>query len=236
VWCIPLDQPAHIAQRAHAWLSPDEQARAARFHFERDQRRYIMAHAALRQILANCLVVEPADVQFVVNPRGKPALTGVDTDVCFNLAHSGELAVVAVTHGRAVGVDVEQIHPLEDLLALAEHNFSRREIVALRALPAEQQLLAFFDCWTRKEAFIKALGEGLYYPLDAFDVTLAPGEPARLESIHGQPASGWSLHAFTPAPGHAGALAVQGSITELRCEYWASFFPIPYPLSSEDCA
>lgn len=224
IWLIPLERPEHETTALGELLSETERQRAARFVFERDRRRYNVAHAALRQILSAITSQPPAAIVFEQTERGKPSLAGAHPAVQFNLAHSGKLAAVAVAAAGAgsheIGVDIEQIRPLDDLLSLAEKNFSKTELAALLALPPEARPQAFFECWTRKEAFIKALGDGLYYPLDTFDVSL--GEPARIERIQGQPASDWTLHAFTPAPGYTGAVAVHATaISEISILEWS---------------
>jgi len=186
VWRIALDRGDGDSLRAR--LSSDELARAARFHFERDRTRFLVARAALREILAHYLGASPAEIAFVYGDHGKPALAPPHGDLRFNLSHSHGLALCAVTRGREVGVDVERIRELDDLEDLARSVFSARELAALHRLPEPGLLAGFFTGWTRKEAFIKALGEGLSHPLKRFDVSLEPGRPARLERIDGNAA------------------------------------------------
>jgi 4'-phosphopantetheinyl transferase len=194
-------------------LSADERARAARFAFERERRRYIVARARLRQLLSERLGTAPEALQFVYQSHGKPALARGpgQRDLRFNLSHCGEVAAYAFAEGRAVGVDIEQVRELPDADDIAMRFFSRRERGAYLRLPRRERPQGFFNCWTRKEAFIKALGEGLSHPLDTFDVSLAPGKPARLLRVHGVPASrcGWTLYSFEGAPSLVGAVAVQ---------------------------
>lgn len=232
LWQIGLDLPDDEVTRLAGELSPEERQRAARFYFARDRRRFTVAHAALRRILAGYLDCAPARLEFALEQRNKPVLAAPHAALHFNLAHSGEMALLAVTRQGDIGVDVEQIHPLEDLLQLAERNFSPRERAALQGLPPGQQELAFFEIWTRKEAFIKAIGEGLYYPLNAFDVSL--GQAACLESILGQPATGWNLQAFAPAPGYVGAVVVHSPAARLIFYSWASTLLNSQPLSSAE--
>lgn len=194
-------------------LSADERARAARFAFDRERRRYIVARARLRQLLGERLGAAPESLQFVYKAHGKPALarcTG-QRDLRFNLSHCGEFAAYAFAEGREVGVDIEEVRELPDADDIAMRFFSRRERSAYLRLPRRERPQGFFNCWTRKEAFIKALGEGLSHPLDTFDVSLAPGKSARLLRVHGVPASrcGWTLYSFDGAPGLVGAVAVQ---------------------------
>jgi 4'-phosphopantetheinyl transferase len=194
-------------------LSPDERQRAARFAFERDRRRYIVARARLRQLLGERLGAVPESLQFVYNPYGKPALARrpETRDLRFNLSYCGDVAVYAFAEGREVGVDVEEVRRLPDADEVAMRFFSRRERAAYLRLPLRERPQGFFNCWTRKEAFIKALGDGLSHPLEAFDVTLAPGRPARILRVGRAPASrcGWRLSSIVPGPGLVGALAVE---------------------------
>jgi 4'-phosphopantetheinyl transferase len=194
-------------------LSADETERAGRFAFERDRRRYIVARARLRQLLGERLGAAPESLRFVYKPHGKPALARcpAQRDLRFNVSHCGEVAAYAFAEGREVGVDIEEVRELSDADDIAMRCFSRRERAAYMHLPVRERPQGFFNCWTRKEAFIKALGEGLSHPLEAFDVSLAPGKPARLLRVGGVPASrcGWTLSSFEPAPGVVGAVAVQ---------------------------
>ncbi len=193
-------------------LSPDEEARAAGFHFERDRRCFRNARGLLRNLLGRYLGLEPAALRFAYGPRGKPYLADPASRLHFNVSHSGGMALLAFAEDRELGVDLEQERSLSDADSIAERYFSLREGAQLRRLPEAERRPAFFRCWTRKEAFIKATGDGLSYPLDAFDVTLAPGDPARLLRVLGDPEAGhrWWLEDITPAAGFAAALAVQG--------------------------
>lgn len=217
VWAVELTRPP---EPLAVLLSADEQARAARFKFDADRRRFTVSRGTLRQLLARYLPLEPARIQFDVGPQGKPAPAG-QPEFHFNLAHSGELALIAVTKNQPVGVDVEQLRPMPDREMIARRFFSKAEFAALQTVPAAEQNRAFFNAWTRKEAFIKALGKGLSHPLDAFDVSLAPGQPVRLLRIAGNPkaAAGWTLAHLEPAPGYIGALAVEYPRPAVRC--WA---------------
>jgi 4'-phosphopantetheinyl transferase len=221
VWRASLEQSAARTHQLSQLLSRDEQTRAERFHFERDQRRFIVSRGALRTILGRYLGVEPDQLRFRYGPRGKPYLSE-EFDRCalyFNLAHSHELAVYAFTCGREVGIDLEWVHLMQDVEQIADRFFSARENAVLRTLPEGQRLEAFFNCWTRKEAYIKAIGEGLSQPLDQFQVSLAPGEPARLLIVEQAPeeVSRWSLEALTPIPNYVAALAVEGRDWCLKC-------------------
>jgi len=194
-------------------LSADERERAGRFAFERDRRRYIVARARLRQLLGERLGAAPESLRFVYKPHGKPALARCpgQRDLRFNVSHCGEVAAYAFAEGREVGVDIEELRELPDADDIAMRFFSRRERGAYLRLPVRQRPQGFFNCWTRKEAFIKALGEGLSHPLESFDVSLVPGKPARLLRVGRIPASrcDWTLRSFVPGSGLVGAVALQ---------------------------
>jgi 4'-phosphopantetheinyl transferase len=217
VWMTALDPAPARQTRLERWLDTDERGRAARFVFPRDARRFRVARGTLREILGGYLGVAADAVRFAYAAAGKPALAEPFTDagVAFNVSHSGEVALYAIGARSRIGVDVEQIRPLDDLEALAERNFSAAERRALLALPPAAREPAFFACWTRKEAFIKALGDGLSYPLDAFTVSFAAGEPARFVEIRGEPATAaqWTLAALDVGAGYAAAVAVDGPVT-----------------------
>jgi 4'-phosphopantetheinyl transferase len=204
-------------------LAPDERERAERFHFERLRWRFVVGRGVLRIILAGYLGTAPAGVRIAYGLRGKPRLADGHGDALrFNLAHSGGLALYAVTRGRELGVDLEEVRPLEDAEAIAARYFSAGEAAALGALPHADRLAGFFRCWTRKEAYVKARGEGLAIPLHQFDVSVAPDEPARLLGSRREPgdADRWSLVGLSPAPGYAGALAIEGRGWSLSCWQW----------------
>ena len=209
-------------QKLEQILSKDEQTRAARFHFQRDRRRFAVGRGILRAILGGYLNVEPDQVEFCYGAHGKPYLAGNldDSALRFNLAHSHELVVYAFACGRDIGVDLEYIRPIPNFERISANFFSARENAALNSLPAEQRQEAFFNCWTRKEAYIKALGDGLAHPLDQFDVSLIPGEPVRLLSVEQAPeeVSRWRFQAFTPTPGYAAAVVVEGH--DWQPQFW----------------
>jgi 4'-phosphopantetheinyl transferase len=202
-------------------LSADELARAERFRFRKDADRYTVARGLLRTILGQYLCRPPEQLRFRYGAMGKPELAadGGAFDPRFNLAHSRDLAVYAVTRGRRVGIDIEYIRAERADLRIAERFFSTREIAQLRALPLHAQREAFFACWTRKEAYLKAKGDGLALGLDRFDVSLAPGEPAALLATRddASEAGRWSLCDLFPRAGYASALAVEGHDWRLSC-------------------
>jgi 4'-phosphopantetheinyl transferase len=190
-------------------LAPEEHERAARFHFPIHRRHFIACRGMLREILAGYLEMVPAAVRFSYNAYGKPAV--LDSGLRFNLSHSGGWALFAVTEGREVGIDIERIEARVAQEQIPERFFSSCEVAQLRALPLEQQTDAFFRCWTRKEAYIKARGLGLSLPLDSFDVSLAPGEPAAL--LRG--AGNYSLQELPAPEGFAAAVAAEGTNWEV---------------------
>jgi 4'-phosphopantetheinyl transferase len=213
IWRAALDQPAEVIQYLATFLADDERARAGRFHFERDRRRFTVGRGVLRLILSRYLKISPVEMQFGYGAQGKPFLAGQpDNGLQFNLSHSHELAVYAFTCRREIGIDLEYLRPLPDLEAIAGRFFAPQEIETLLKLPASRQVEGFFNCWTRKEAYIKAIGQGLTMPLDQFNVSLAPGQPAAMLNNYQNPGevSRWSLTAFTPAPNYAAAVAVAG--------------------------
>lgn len=217
VWRIPLDVPPATLDRLASLVSGDERDRADRFYFDRDRNRFLAARGALRMILGSYLDSDPSLLSFHYGPRGKPSLAGSPLE--FNLTHSAGLALCAVALGRRLGIDVEALRPLPDAAAIAERFFSDAERRALRSVTEAQRTLAFFQCWTRKEAYIKAIGEGLSMPLDRFDVSLLPGEPARLLAVAGDPDAPrrWTLHDLDPGPGLVAAIAVEGPCSRPSC-------------------
>jgi len=217
VWRVSLDQLQ--APKFLALLDDDERERAARFRFPEHRNRFTVARGALRTILGRYLEVEPATLQFSYGRYAKPALAeGFTTNtINFNLSHSGEFMLLAVTHGREVGIDIEFINQEFATTEVAERFFSRREILSLRSQARQFQTVGFFNCWTRKEAYIKARGEGLSLPLDQFDVSLEPSRAALLDNrISPGEVSRWSLQELHPAPAYCAAVAVEGFSWSLR--------------------
>jgi 4'-phosphopantetheinyl transferase len=212
VWRVPLDPPAGAVAALARTLSDDERGRAARFHFDRDRIAFTVARGALRTLAGRYLAEPPARLAFGYRDRGKPYLIAPPGELRFNVSHSAQLALVCFAHGREVGVDIERRRPLPDLLGLARTSFSPSEYAALCRLPPDAHHDAFYTCWSRKEAFIKATGEGVAQ-LAAFDVNLGPGEPARLLRVDGEPPGEprWSLHDLPAIPGYAAALVVESA-------------------------
>jgi 4'-phosphopantetheinyl transferase len=223
VWRMALDQGAEAIARLDAVLTAGERARAAGFYRPRDQARFVAGRGLLRVILGRYLDAAPASLQFDLNEHGKPRLVGDAAEaLSFNLSHSGGLGLAAVTRGRAIGVDVEQMRADVRHGRLAKRFFSPVEVAQLDCLPEEARIAAFFHCWARKEAYIKGQGVGLALGLQSFDVTVAPDKPARLLATRPDAAEAarWRLVSLQPEPGYAGALAVRGHDWRLACWSW----------------
>ena len=191
-------------------MSDDEKERAARFRFERDREFFVAGRGILRELLGGYLKRPPPELQFQYGSEGKPCLSLEDWEwpIRFNVSHSRGIALYAFSGGLEVGVDVEEIRSDFASEEIAERFFSAGELEELRGLPAELKADGFFNCWTRKEAYVKAWGSGLGIPLDSFGVTLIPGVPARF--VRGVDPC-WNLIAFSPGPNYAAALAFDGA-------------------------
>lgn len=224
VWFARIDPPDADVLRMSEILSPEERKRAESFRFERDRGRFVVARAVLRKILGACLGVEPQRLSFRSGRNGKPELAGTfeASKVRFNVSHSNGGALYAVARDREVGTDLEFIRPLDGLMAMAERSFSPAENAALRSMRAPERLRGFFDCWTRKEAFLKATGEGLSSSLEGFDVSVVPGPGPRTLFARGNPTDGsrWTLTSLAPHPAYAAALVVEGKGWNLRTWQW----------------
>ena len=214
VWLVSLNRPVATVTRFRQHLSPAELARVERFHFEIDRRRFIVARGCLRAILARYLEISPAIIQFTYDDYGKPGLASVtlpSSQLKFNLAHSDDLAVYAFTLIGEVGVDLERIRPDFDGDEVARRLFSPSEVARLDQFSGAARQQAFFRCWTRKEAFIKAKRLGLSIALDQFDVTLAADEQATLLRTRWDEseAARWSLREIDLGPDYAAAVAIE---------------------------
>ena len=203
-YCVDVDAPEIDAGRYSAVLSAEERSRAGQFRFERDRRRYTARRGILRELIGSYLACDPAAVAFVHNAYGKPALA--QGDLRFNLSHSHGVALYAFCQGADVGCDIERRDAKFAAEQIPERFFSREEVRVLRSLPVHEQTQGFFNCWTRKEAYIKAVGRGLSIDLDSFDVSLAPDEPAALR----RGCEGWSVQSFAPMPGFQAAVVAPG--------------------------
>jgi 4'-phosphopantetheinyl transferase len=220
VWSASLALNSATLEKFASTLSGEERARAERFVFERDRNSFTAAHGILRDVLGRYLGCGPRVVNYVYGLYGKPAVSslGSHCSLRFNLSHSHGIAVIAIANGREIGVDVEKIRPELASLEIASRYFSVEEVEELRALPANLRVEGFFLCWTRKEAYVKALGEGLRFPLDSFRVSLSPGQPAELHDKNG---SSWRIESFIPGvlnARHVAAVVSEG--TEWTAEYF----------------
>ena len=222
VWRARLERPVSQVRELRDTLTDDELDRANRFSFAIDRQRFIVARATLRSILSRYLTIAPGHLRFYYNPYGKPFLDPVSHSqlLNFNLSHSGSTAVYAITRNREIGVDVERVRPGFAYEEIAERFFSANEVSILNTTPIEKKLEAFYSCWTRKEAYIKAHGKGLSRVLDSMDVSLAPWERSRLLTTKHEPLarSVWTFLDLRPGTGYTGALAIQGTGCKIR--YW----------------
>jgi 4'-phosphopantetheinyl transferase len=225
LWAAALDIPEPALARLAESLSSLETERAARFHFARHRDRFIAGRGFLRLVLARYLQVDPAALEFSYGAQGKPALAGIHSQngLHFNLAHSDNLALLGVTRLGSVGVDVERLRALSDADELVARFFSPRESAAFGRLATEQKPVAFFNLWTRKEAWLKATGEGIGSLLSQVEVSFLPDDPARLlklpESLPYQ--QSWLLEGLHPCPGFVGALALAAKAAKLKCWFWS---------------
>ena|ERR1041385_2713119 len=217
LWQAVLDD--RLAHVFESFLSADELARANRFHFAEDRNQFIVARGLLRNLLAAYLGVNSAKLHFSYGAKGKPFLiVEGHPQINFNISHSHGRAALVFSRGREVGVDLEYVKDDFDDELVANRFFSRAEVLALRTVPVELRKQAFFNCWTRKEAYIKARGEGLSMPLDQFDVSLRPREPAALLKNYREEreVSRWSMQAIPTREGYVGALVVEGHDWNLK--------------------
>ena len=213
IWHVDLDVTDRLCEELRSVLTDDERRRADRFRMDRPRRQYTVARGTLRRVLARYLHEPPTDIRLTYDPHGKPRLVDASDGggLCFNVSHSHDLALLAVAR-RQVGVDVEYTHRQTRHEALASRFFSPYEVSALERLSPDRRRAAFFACWTRKEAFLKAKGAGLQLPLNQFDVSIDPNEPAQLLRVGWEPveARRWRLYDIEVSQGYAAALAAEG--------------------------
>ena len=231
VWCGILDLSESLINKFMNTLSEDEQNRANRFYFLRDKNRFVAARGMLREILSFYLGGKPNTIQFQYSLYGKPSLHPYfnehisppkSSEIKFNVSHSNAIALFGITKYRQIGIDVEYTKPLPDMDKVAERFFGFQENLKYQQLPKKQKLTGFYHCWTRKEAFIKAIGEGLSYPLDQFEVSFLPNEKPSIMHIKNNKVQGeaWSLKALEPSPGYIGAVTVEGkSLRFIKYEF-----------------
>lgn len=221
VWYASLNRPH---SQFLALLSRDEIERASRFIFESDRIHFIVRRGILRIILGNYLGIAPGQVHITYSANNKPILADHYNcpQLCFSLSHSEGMAIYAFTCEKEIGVDIEQIRDIPNAEQIFERVFSPRENEVFQILSESQRKEAFFNCWTRKEAFFKATGDGLSLPFDGFDVSLVPGKPAKLLDIMGNPeeVSRWSMQDLKGASGFAAALVIQGESGTISSCQW----------------
>jgi len=220
-WAFPTKASNDVVATFERVLVTEETDRASRFHFRHLYESFVIARGALRFLLGRYLNCSPAELRFIYGWRGKPALASA-SGIQFNMTHSGNLAVIALTLGREIGVDVEQIRPLSDMQHIADRFFCPEEASEIMSLPQTERDRAFFCCWTRKEAYIKATGDGLSTPLNNFRVTVRPNIPARFVHLehNSNAAKAWTLHDIQVAARYAAALAYRDAQRPL------SVFPV----------
>ena len=224
IWKIHLGGEDWKIQDCERLLSPDELQRAASFYFEKHRRRFTCARAAMRQVLSTYTGVVPEKLTFSYGTQGKPALTS-ELESCgveFNLSHSEELALLAVTRNQNIGIDIESVNPEFATKEIADRFFSAGEVRRLNALPACKQADEFFACWTRKEAYLKAVGGGLSIPLDSFEVAFGPGIPPALLLVRGDrnETTRWRIYDLEVTQGYRAALVAEGREHRLRYLQW----------------
>lgn len=222
VWLLDLRVSGELLSTLRRTLSTEEIARADAYRLEHDRNRYTAAHGLLRQVLARHLDIAPSDVAYQYGDRGKPQLDRRHaSNLRFNLSHSGNLGACATIADREVGVDVEQVRSDRNHTGIAERYLAPSEGAALQELPVDTRIKAFYNCWTLKEAYLKARGDGLLVPLNSFDVAVLPGAPPALlrSSAATDEPDRWRLMSFTPLDGFAGAVAVQGHEWQARISW-----------------
>lgn len=217
VWRIDLRGAGDLA----AVLSPDETERADRYRFEHGRRSFVVTRGVLRTLVGARLGVPPGEVVFGYGPKGKPFVEGLS----FNVSHAGDVALVAIGPGQ-VGVDVEEMRTGVEMRALARRFFTEAENDALERLDGDDLVRGFYGCWTSKEAFVKAVGEGLSFELDRVEVAVPPS-PARVLSVDGDAAAGaaWTLTAIDAGEGYAAAVAVDSPGAEVVVRDWPASVP-----------
>lgn len=224
IWASCLNRPVEQISSFKKTLSPDESARAERFHFDRDRSRFIAGRGILREILSSYLEMSPSQLRFVYSLRGKPGLANCPAfpELYFNVTHSNDLILIGVTQACTMGLDVEERRSLNDADDIAAHFFSAREAAAFKALPKEGRELAFFKLWTRKEACLKAAGLGLQEVMDGFEVSFLEGEPAKVlaASDNLPKAASWTLEELYPAQGFVAAVAMPTKGLFFHCWQW----------------
>jgi 4'-phosphopantetheinyl transferase len=224
IWHASLLQPPEVVQKLQSVLSEDERQRADRFRFAEHRLSFWVGRGILRFLLSRYTGMRPEQIQFKYTLAGKPFLANGDShpEICFNLSHAGQVALYAFSWGQQVGIDVESIRPMEEMDQVAKSNFSPGEYLNLQRVSEVRRVEAFYKCWTRKEAFIKAIGEGLSFPLQEFEVSFEPDVPAQLLTVRGssEEANRWTMHDLKTWDGYAAALVVEGKDHSISHKRW----------------
>jgi 4'-phosphopantetheinyl transferase len=218
LWIAPLGPAPDKLSFFKSILSVDEQARVKRFHKTVDADRFVAGRGTLRSLLAAYLAMEPNRLEFTYDPFGKPRLTGKAAFISFSVSHCEDCGLLGFVRRHRIGVDLERVREGMNVEELAQRFFSANELRKLRSLPPAQQKEAFYRAWTRKEAYLKARGEGLSYGLDRVEVSLAPDEPAMILSAADDPgiSQRWAVQHLLPRPGYVGAATVEASSIEFK--------------------
>ena len=221
IWSVHISQ--NKSNLTYFWdlLSTDEQKKANAFYFSKDKNCSIIARGVLRELLGSYLKIDPKHIEFQYGKNGKP-MFGNPENIEFNISHSGDVIIFGFTKNNEIGIDVEYIKQDPELLEIASNFFSDEEVKSLYELDTSERLLGFFNCWTRKESFIKAKGDGLSFPLKEFVVSLSPYKKTALLKTKwdANEKSKWVLESFVPSSGYVGAIAVQGRIKSLHYLKW----------------
>jgi 4'-phosphopantetheinyl transferase len=225
IWTARSNAPDISLTTLEKLLNDGEKARASRFIFERHRFAFTFAHGVLRQILSSYLDQAPERIRFDHNAFGKPFLAEPDAarGTQFNMSHSGDAVLVALTRGRHIGADIEQMRVMRDFALIAKSNFTPQECAMIHCHPSDLQPRAFFTCWTRKEAFIKAVGKGLSIPLNTFDSSIPAGQPGiRLITPNEAPdVESWWIADLKVPEDYAGAIAIEKGFDQLSYYTWS---------------
>ena len=224
LWTVSFDTLSEKLGYFRSTLSADEKERVDRFLKIEDRELYTITRGALRSLLGAYLAIEPSEVEFAYDALGKPSLVGTGAQLAlhFSVSHSGAQALLGFARGRRIGVDLEHVSTDAEVLELAERYFSSNEFETLRSLTAEMQHEAFYCGWTRKEAYLKARGEGIFFGLERVEVSLVPGERAIIKRVSDDPniSENWILEHLLPAPNYIGAVAAEGHDITFRFFRW----------------
>lgn len=228
IWLANLDLSTVEIERLTTFLSPDEIARANKFKFNRDKKKFIAARGILRKLLANYLQITANNVEFGYGERGKPNLAPsmLDRYLQFNLSHSQDYALYGFTRHCSIGVDLEHLRSLDDAAKIAQRFFSAAESALISSLTGEEQTRVFFQLWTAKEAYLKATGEGLAGLLDEVEISMTPESPessVTLISVQGdrQNTANWSMTSFIPATDYVATVAIEKPVAQQQIEFFS---------------